>query len=645
MKIALGQLIDSLPGLVWTALADGRAEFVNQRWCDYTGLSAAQASGHGWLTAIHPEDADLVLESWRSQLDAGRSGEVEARLRRHDGRYRRFLFRASPITDDSGRIVQWCGINIDIEERLRAAEDAKAASEAELKRAHRSLVDAQRLSLTGSYSADLLADEHLWSDELYRIFELEPGARVIVSQLKEMVHPEDRPSFDIVMNRAIAGGADPDHGYRIITPSGKLKHLRSVGHKVLDREGRMLIVGAIQDVTERKLAEEAVEAGEAELRAMLGHLAEAQRLSKTGSFSADMLKDEHFWSEECYRICEMDPGLQIKTQTILNMIHPEDVPAFQEAVTAALAGKVTEFTYRIVTLRGAVKQLRGVARRIDNDSGQAMILGAVQDVTESKSIEDALNEARTELAHLARVMTLSALTASMAHEVNQPLCGIMASAETCLRRLETDPPQIDNARKAAQRILRDGERATGVIQRLRAMFARKQPLMEPVDLNGASREVLALLSSQLQRNRVVIRTELPEHLPSARGDRVQLQQVILNLILNAADAMMAVDDRPRELHLSTACEDRWVRLSVRDSGTGLDPQQIDRLFDAFYTTKSQGMGVGLSISRSIIEGHGGRLWASPNNGHGATFAFSIPGEPGAVSAGIGLSGVEIDTKG
>jgi signal transduction histidine kinase len=226
------------------------------------------------------------------------------------------------------------------------------------------------------------------------------------------------------------------------------------------------------------------------------------------------------------------------------------------------------------------------------------------------------------------VTTLNTLTASIAHEVNQPLSGIITNASTCLRMLDSDPPNVDGARETARRTIRDGKRASDVITRLRALFSKKEFTMEPLDLNEATQEVIALSLSDLQRNRVILRSELADDLPPVTGDRVQLQQVILNLMRNASDAMVGVDDRPRELLIKTEW-DRGdpVRLSVRDRGVGFRPETVERLFDAFYTTKDDGMGIGLSISRSIIEAHHGRLWATANNGPGATFSFSIPCEP------------------
>jgi signal transduction histidine kinase len=222
-------------------------------------------------------------------------------------------------------------------------------------------------------------------------------------------------------------------------------------------------------------------------------------------------------------------------------------------------------------------------------------------------------------------MTMSALTASIAHEVNQPLSGIITNASTCLRMLDASPPNIDGARETAKRTMRDGKRAADVITRLRAMFSKREFTVESMDLNDATREVIALSLSDLQRNRVVLQQELAEPLPLIMGDRIQLQQVILNLLRNASEAMAEVNDRSRHLVVRTEREgDAGVRVTVRDAGVGLDRQSLDKLFDTFYTTKQGGMGVGLSVSRSIVERHHGRMWAEPNDGPGATFAFSIP---------------------
>jgi PAS domain S-box-containing protein len=251
-----------------------------------------------------------------------------------------------------------------------------------------------------------------------------------------------------------------------------------------------------------------------------------------------------------------------------------------------------------------------------------------RDMTDAKRLEDEqrrYHDIQLELAHANRIATLAQLSASIAHELNQPLTGIMTNCGTCLQMLTIDPQDLDGAREAVRRTIRDGDRASQVIARLRALFSNKEPTLEPVDLNEAAREVIALSIGDLQNNRVLLRTELADGLPCASADRVQLQQVILNLIRNALDAMSTIDDRPRDLLIRTEREgDDSVRLSVKDAGIGFDPHATNKLFDAFFSTKHAGMGVGLAVSRSILESHHGRLWAALNDGPGATFSFSVP---------------------
>jgi C4-dicarboxylate-specific signal transduction histidine kinase len=247
-------------------------------------------------------------------------------------------------------------------------------------------------------------------------------------------------------------------------------------------------------------------------------------------------------------------------------------------------------------------------------------------VTNLQRSEEALGKVRSELAHVARVSSLGTLTASIAHEVNQPLCGVVTNASTCLRMLDTDPPNIDGARETARRMIRDGHRASEVITRLRALFSKNGGALESVDVNEATREVIALSRSELQRTGVALQADLADDLPPVKGDRVQLQQVILNLLLNACDAMSSVGDRPRQAVITTRRDDGdGVRVMVQDAGCGLPRQGIEKIFEPFFSTKNEGMGIGLAVSRSIIERHRGRIWAAPNDGPGTTVAFSLPG--------------------
>jgi signal transduction histidine kinase len=365
---------------------------------------------------------------------------------------------------------------------------------------------------------------------------------------------------------------------------------------------------------------------EKELLRSEAFLAEAQRLSLTGSFSWRVETDEITWSEELYRIFEFDRNVPVTLELIGSRVHPEDIPMLNDMIDRARgSGSDFEYEHRLQMSDHSVKYLHMVGHGRRDGDGRLVYIGAAQDVTEYRLSEETLGKVRSELAHVARVTSLGALTASIAHEVNQPLSGIITNASTCLRMLTLDPPNVEGARETARRTIRDGNRASDVITRLRALFSKKDTIAERVDLNDATREVIALSLSELQRNRVILRCELAEDLPIVTGDRVQLQQVILNLLRNSSDAMNTVHDRPREVLIRTERDaGDQALLSVKDAGIGFDPQSMDKLFQAFHTTKNDGMGIGLSVSRSIIEQHDGRLWATLNDGPGATFSFSIP---------------------
>jgi C4-dicarboxylate-specific signal transduction histidine kinase len=386
---------------------------------------------------------------------------------------------------------------------------------------------------------------------------------------------------------------------------------------------------AIQVAVEQRLLETvAVERAErdAALERSEAFLLEAQRLSSTGSFSWRVATDELVWSEQLYRIFEFDKNEPATFALMTSRVHPEDRAAVLEARERARRfGGDIDREHRLLMPDRSIKHLHMVAHGTRDKDGRLEYIGAVQDVTRRRIAEEALDRTRSELAHAVRVMSLGALTASIAHEVNQPLTGIITNAGTCLRMLTAEPPDIEGARETARRTLRDGSRASEVIARLRALFGKKEVRTDQVDLNEATQEVIALSLSELQRNRVTLRASLADDLPLVVGDRVQLQQVILNLFLNALDAMARVEEGMRVLTVKTEREegDR-VRLSVKDTGVGVDTGAMARVFDPFYTTKGNGMGIGLFVSRSIIESHRGSLRVVANQDPGVTFSFSLP---------------------
>lgn len=369
------------------------------------------------------------------------------------------------------------------------------------------------------------------------------------------------------------------------------------------------------------------QSGEARKR-IEGFLAEVQRISATGGFFWHAATAQITASEQVHRIFELDPAQPLTFELLATRIHPDDLPLVRERIEEARRAVVdVHFEPRLRLPDGSVKYLHVMAHGIEDRAGQPEYLGAMRDLTSHRRSAEALAQARAAMTHMARLTTLGILAPSIAHEVTQPLAGIMNNVNTCLRTLAADPPSLDAARAAARRVLRDVERAHDLVLRLRMLVAKKEVTFESLDLNEAIREAIALLSSELQKHRVVLRTELAVDLPRVRGDRVQLQEVVLNLLANSSEAMSDVEDRPRHLLVRTKRQvGAQVIVTVRDAGRGFHPRDAGTLFEPLYTTKSTGMGVGLSISRSIVEGHRGKLWAEANGDHGATFSFSIPHE-------------------
>jgi len=375
---------------------------------------------------------------------------------------------------------------------------------------------------------------------------------------------------------------------------------------------------------DRRFAVQTLELQEKKLQRSEAYLAEAQGLSHTGSFGWRVSTGEIIWSEETFRIFQYDRTTKPTVELLLQRVHPEDAALVKQTIErASQDGKNFEHEYRLLMPDGSVKHVHVVAHALSDESGSVEFVGAVMDVTVAKQAEEALRQAQADLAHGNRVTTMGELTASLAHEVNQPIAAAVTDANTCLRWLTRDHPDVEEARHAASRIVKDATRAGEIISRTRLLFKKGTPQWELVDVNEVIREMIVLLRSEATRYSISVRTELAD-LPQVMGDRVQLQQVLMNLMTNGIDAMKDVDGT-RELAIkSQRAEDRQLLISVSDTGVGLPPQQADQIFNAFFTTKLQGTGMGLRISRSIVESHGGRLWAADNSQRGASFYIALP---------------------
>jgi PAS domain S-box-containing protein len=442
------------------------------------------------------------------------------------------------------------------------------------------------------------------------------------------MHPRD---FDVGLDKpSIDRFAQRAEGGEIVT--FETRHRRKDGTTfpveirsgTFRQGGKRFYLALVRDITERKLAEESLGQSQA-------YLTESQRLSHTGSWALDVTSNRYLYtSEEFDRLFGFDPqGEALTREAVLERIHPEDRSTWKRHLEKSLHEKVdTTSQYRIVLRDGTVRHIHTIRHPVVNSAGEVVkLVGTSIDITERKHAEeerDRLRRLEAELAHANRLNTLGELTTSIAHEVSQPLGAMVASAGACARWLATDPPKMAEARSALANIVTDGKRARDVIARIRTLAKRQVPRMDLLDVNGAIAEVLAFTEQELRSHDIVLQTRLDSTLPKVMGDRVQLQQVILNLVKNAIEAMSGVNDRRRELTLVSARVPDGAVVEVRDSGIGLDTHGAERLFEAFYTTKPEGLGIGLSISRSMVEAHGGRLWAAPNEPHGAVFAFSLP---------------------
>jgi PAS domain S-box-containing protein len=498
-----------------------------------------------------------------------------------------------------------------------------------LQRSEAYLVEAEKLTHTGSWAWDPRTQWVLYcSEEMFRIFGLDPrGSLPTRKNFRQRIHPEDRDRIDKRWEKALRERVDSFDEFRVLLPDGTVRHINSSGHPVLDENDEIIeFVGTAVDVTERKRAEFE--------RQLLASLVEQ---ATEFMAIADLSEGTPIYvNKGGLKMVGLDSLEEAKTRRGPHYMFPED----REFVNTVLwpsvmekGGWSGEMRLRHFKTGEAIPILYSAFRIDDPKTGQPVSVGNVcSDITESKRAEEKLRaseqrllDAQMELARVTRVTTLGELTASIAHEVNQPLAGVIANAEACLRWLDRGTPDLDAVRRSAQWVIADSYRASEVIRRVRALANKAGIEKAPLDINDVVREVIALVQRELFSQKVSVRTEFAPALPMILGDRVQLQQVIINLVMNGIEAMQSVTDRPRELVIRS-CQDetQQVLVSVTDRGVGISADNANRLFTAFFTTKSSGMGMGLSICRSIMEAHGGRLWATANMPHGATFQFTLP---------------------
>ena len=563
---------------------------------------------------IHPEDRELVFAAAEKALQSGTPADIEHRLVRPNGEIRTIHSVGTVKRDASGRAYEMFGTAQDITDRKR--------SEEALKRSQFYLSEGQRIAHIGSWAFD--DSGHYWSDELYKIYGLDPqnGAPTI-EQYLALIHPQDRASMAETIKRMQEEHRGFDQIERIIRPDGQLRYIRAVAVPVIEQGLFKGFIGTTMDVTEQELLTQ-------ELRREQAYLAEAQSLTHIGSWATNFYTKQMFHlSDEVFRLHGFDPkNGPIPLEHFFDTIHPED----QAGVTAVLEQAIHTRTdydireFRVCHPDGTLRFLRTIGHH-DPSSEMGYYVGITMDITERKHAEqerEKLRQLEADLAHINRVNMMGELAAALAHEIKQPIAAAMANAGACLGFLERERPDIFEAREAASGTIGSARRAAEIIDHVRSLFKKSFPQREPVQVNELIREVALLLHNDIRRNSVTVHLELAENLPEVAGDRVQLEQVLMNLMLNAIEAMR---DAGGDLTItSQPTDDRHLVISVSDSGLGIPANKIDQIFDTFFTTKSQGTGMGLAISRSIVESHGGRLWATSDSGRGATFRFTLPQE-------------------
>ena len=563
---------------------------------------------------IHREDWGRVNEDFEKSVREKVDILSEFRIALPSGTTKHIQAIRHPVLNDAGELVELVGTVIDMTERKRAEEA--------LRRSEAYLTEAQRLSHTGSWSYDLAGGAIYWSEEMFRIYAMDPQQGPPTrAQRDTRLHPEDLENVRQARHKLLHKKVDTEFEHRIVLPDGKVRHVHVRGHPVLNPAGEVLeTVGTTVDITDRKRAEQELREGETRFRTFVDHAGDALFV-----YDLEQKTVVDVNREACKSLGYTRQELIGKTPLAF---HLDSKQAHMESIAErAVSGETVFDTHWHLRKDGTVFPVE-VHTTLVSYTDRRFLLMVARDISDRLQAEEQrkrLRQLEADMAHIARVSMMGELAASIAHEVNQPLSGIVSSGGACLRWLAADPPNLEEVREAVRRIVGAGKHAGEVIARIRALTKRTAAPKERLDLNETIREVLPLVGDEAKRNKVMIRTQFADDASPIFGDQVQLQQVVLNLVMNGIEAMSSVGERERELVITTRNIDpEEVQVTVEDSGIGIDPNTIQKIFDPFYTTKSTGMGMGLSISRSILQYHGGRLWATAKDGPGTSFHFTLP---------------------
>jgi len=615
-------IVDNIPAFIAIHNESGELEIENRAAQEYHGLGLAETKHWQTIDVVHPDDLPALIAAQQRALTTGQPLELEQRQRRADGMYRWFQVRSVRVSDYDG-VTRWYTVGTEIHDR-KVAEDALRQSET-------FLLEVQRLSRTGGWRYDVATNRVEGSPEIQRTYAVQPGEDISRPPFWfDRIHPEDRPRVQAQFERCVREKTEYQAGYRIVLPDRSIRYQYATGHPVTNDAGDLVeFIGASMDMTEhwlaateRSLAEEALRKSEERWRAVFENSAIGVALTDpNGRFLATNSAFQKMlgYTEE-----------EIGELTFLELTHEDYRESNWLLVKELLEGKRQQFQiekqYRrkdgsLIWVSNNVSLVPGT------ESMPRFLMALSEDITERKRTEETLRRTLAELAHVTRVASLGEMTASIAHEVNQPLAAVVANGHACLRWLAASPPNVPKAVEAAERIVKDGKDAGDIVRRVRALFKRTGVERVPLDLGEVIGEVLRLLDSYPARKHVSLDVMLHPDLPPVFADRVQLQQLVLNLMVNALEALEPVSGRVKQLSVRTkrAASSAAV-IEVSDNGIGLDDSVA--AFEPFVTTKPEGMGLGLAICRSIVAAHEGTLSAERNVGFGTTFSVTLPVQPG-----------------
>lgn len=596
---------EELPALVWYVDAGRGAHGFNQAWTLLSGRSERDLCAERWLELIHPDDRGSFA-FLRDPLAASPSS-LDVRIQDEAGRYRWFLVSCGGSDPISSRAF----VALSIDDR-KSAELAIEHEFADL----RAMLDGAPTMMwrtTASGEMDYANERYLqaWGRTL---------DQVSGWGWKDAVHPDDRQALVDYWDAHRFTGCDGMFEFRVGDPETGYRWCHSVCAARLDDQGNVRHwYGATFDIEDRKQAEERLRRSEAFLR-------QGQMISKTGSIALNRVTGEHYWSEETYRILGLDPSVTPGFDAVLSRAHPDDLTQVRAAIERIKGGESDlSFEYRAVLADGRLKHLRVLVNPAHAEDDGVNASGVIMDITAAKLAEEEMHRAQADLTRVTRIATMAELTASIAHEINQPIAGVLTNSEACLRWINRPEPDLGEAREAVERTVLGARRVSEVVRQLRAIFARKDPEPTEFSLGELVRSTLPLLRSHVSQHRASVAIDLAEDAPGIFADQIQIQQVIINLVINSLQAPRT-EGANRRILIETFHRANQVTLSVSDDGPGIEEDHLASIFEPFFTTKAEGMGMGLSICRSIVESHGGTIFACDNEMGGATVGFTFPVE-------------------